>query len=151
LNQIICYEGVENGRGDRVTMGRGVKLGAGRRSLCQRAIFGQQMRIGIALLLVFGAGAIAANAQTTTTSSPPTGTVNRAAPPMPVETCFAEPAQRLIGRVASPRAVGQAKRLAKATIVRTLRSNGVATREYGYGRLNVIINDRNIIVAIHCG
>jgi Peptidase inhibitor I78 family len=69
----------------------------------------------------------------------------------PSVTCVAEPVQRLIGRVASPRIVARAKRLAKATSVRILRADGVMTMDYGYGRLNIITNDRNIITALRCG
>jgi Peptidase inhibitor I78 family len=69
----------------------------------------------------------------------------------PAVTCVAEPAQPLIGRVAGPRTVARAKRLAKATSVRTLRADGVMTMDYGYGRLNIITNDRNIITALRCG
>jgi Peptidase inhibitor I78 family len=69
----------------------------------------------------------------------------------PAVTCVAAPAQPLIGRVASPRTVARAKRLAKATSVRTLRADGVMTTDYGYGRLNIITNDRNVITALRCG
>ncbi len=69
----------------------------------------------------------------------------------PAVTCVAEPAQQFVGRDANPRTVARAKRLAKATSVRTLRADGVMTMDYGYGRLNVITNDRNVITAVRCG
>jgi Peptidase inhibitor I78 family len=69
----------------------------------------------------------------------------------PAVTCVAEPAQALIGRVANSRKVARAKKLAKATSVRMLRADGVMTMDYGYGRLNIITNDRNVITALRCG
>jgi Peptidase inhibitor I78 family len=69
----------------------------------------------------------------------------------PAVTCTAEPAQQLIGRLASLRVVARAKRLAKATSVRTLPANEVITQEYMFGRLNIITNDHHIITAIRCG
>jgi hypothetical protein len=72
-------------------------------------------------------------------------------PLLPAETCDAAPAQRLIGRAASPRTVELAKRISKATKVRTVRADGVVTMEYAFGRLNIITNERGVILAIRCG
>ena len=65
--------------------------------------------------------------------------------------CNAERAQSLIGRPISPRLLQQAAFLSGARTVRALRPDQVATQEYSSQRLNLRVDDKNIISSVSCG
>ena len=71
--------------------------------------------------------------------------------PSPEGACNAGPAQRLIGREATPATARHARRLSGARIVRYLRPGQIVTMEYRADRLNLHENARRRVVRINCG
>ena len=65
--------------------------------------------------------------------------------------CNAERAQSLIGRPISPRLLQQAAFLSGARTVRALRPDQVVTQEYSSQRLNLRVDDKNVISTVNCG
>jgi len=65
--------------------------------------------------------------------------------------CSADPVQELIGQRASDEVVAQALKDSGATIPRVLGPNTPATLDLSHARLNIIIDDNNVIQSLHCG
>ena len=65
--------------------------------------------------------------------------------------CNAERVQSLIGQPISPRILQQSAYLSGARTVRALRPDQVVTQEYSSQRLNLRVDDKNIITSISCG
>jgi hypothetical protein len=65
--------------------------------------------------------------------------------------CTADAATAYMGRVASADVVEQARRAAGADVARVLHPGEVVTMEYRAGRLNLEVDERNVIVRVHCG
>lgn len=86
---------------------------------------------------------------------PPPSTAELSPPsrlPPQTDTCDATPAlSKVQGKYSSPQIELQAARLAGATMVRTLRENQPVTREYAFGRLNLIVNGQGVILKAYCG
>ena len=84
---------------------------------------------------------------------PPPGASLEALPFVPpVETCNATAASvHVLGKVSTPQLEQQALRLASATSVRTLLENQPITKEYGFGRLNLVVKAQRVITRVYCG
>lgn len=65
--------------------------------------------------------------------------------------CTAEAAQAYIGRIASDDVVDEARRAAHADVARVLHPGDVVTMEARIGRLNVDVDEHNVIVGVRCG
>ena len=65
--------------------------------------------------------------------------------------CQAEKAQSYIGKPASPDLADSARKAAGAEVVRWLRPGMAVTMEYRIGRLNITIDDKNLVTGINCG
>jgi Peptidase inhibitor I78 family len=73
-------------------------------------------------------------------------------PPLAPETrCEAAPAKRLLGKIDTPRVRRKALKLAGAKTIRALDQSAIVTQEYAFGRLNLIVDARHVIIDIHCG
>lgn len=72
-------------------------------------------------------------------------------PPPHGGACDAGPAQRLIGREATPATARHARRLSGARVVRYLRPGQIVTMEYRADRLNLHENARRRVARINCG
>ncbi|MDO5654492.1 MAG: I78 family peptidase inhibitor [Brachymonas sp.] len=70
----------------------------------------------------------------------------------PKETCNANAALAVVkGKKSSPAIEHEAMRTATATSVRTLHKDDMITREYKFGRLNLVVNDARVIESANCG
>lgn len=76
-------------------------------------------------------------------------------PPAPVVghevDCSVEPARGLIGRVATAEIQREALRLSRSGLLRVLHPGDGATADFQTGRLNMIVDGRNIIMELRCG
>ncbi|GAA4857274.1 I78 family peptidase inhibitor [Luteimonas vadosa] len=69
----------------------------------------------------------------------------------PMTSCNADAARVVIGRTASEDVVEQARRAAGARVARTLKPGQVVTMEYHPSRLNIDVDDDNVVVNVRCG
>lgn len=76
-------------------------------------------------------------------ASPPPGDVAQA--------CNADAARGAVGKAATPEVVEQARREAGAAIARVLKPGQVVTMEYRGDRLNVDVDDGNVVNNVRCG
>ena len=67
------------------------------------------------------------------------------------ERCDAGKAQNFIGKAATSETAEAARKAAGAEVVRWLRPGMAVTMEYRMGRLNITINEKNVIARINCG
>lgn len=65
--------------------------------------------------------------------------------------CDADAARSVIGQQATPEVLEQARTAAGAQDVRTLAPGQVVTMEYREGRLNVEVDEANVVTAVRCG
>lgn len=77
------------------------------------------------------------------------------APPPPAEndmdSCNADTARPVIGKTATAEVVEEARKAAGAGIARTLKPGQVVTMEYRADRLNIDVDERNVITNVRCG
>ncbi|CAN5658338.1 hypothetical protein BH23PSE2_BH23PSE2_05250 [soil metagenome] len=85
------------------------------------------------------------------------------APPLPVTTspvpensmdessCNADAARGAIGKTATAAVVEEARRAAGARIARTLKPGQMVTMEYHSSRLNIDVDERNVVTNVRCG
>ena len=67
------------------------------------------------------------------------------------QSCNADAARGAIGKAATPEVVEQARRAAGAGIARVLKPGQVVTMEYRGDRLNVDVDDHNVVTDLRCG
>ena len=73
-------------------------------------------------------------------------------PPMPAERCDADTAKpNAIGQVATAEVVERARIEANAEIARVLKPGTMVTMEYRAGRLNIDVDEANVITNVRCG
>lgn len=65
--------------------------------------------------------------------------------------CHADKAQSFLDKAASADLADAARKAADAQIVRWLRPGMAVTMEYRVGRLNITIDEKNIVTQISCG
>lgn len=65
--------------------------------------------------------------------------------------CNAEAASAAIGQVATPDVIEQARKDAGARMARTLAPDQMVTMEYLEGRLNIKVDDNNVVTGLTCG
>ncbi|MFT3978649.1 MAG: I78 family peptidase inhibitor, partial [Sphingomonas bacterium] len=71
--------------------------------------------------------------------------------PGPARECRAGPAQRFVGMPYSHGLEQRAQRAARARLVRVLRPGQGATMDYRIERLNLMLDERNIVRSASCG
>jgi hypothetical protein len=76
---------------------------------------------------------------------------NESERPVPADDCNAQAGQYAVGSRATPALLDELKAKARATVVRILREGQPVTREYRFGRLNVIVDQSQRIVRVYCG
>ncbi|GAB2518021.1 I78 family peptidase inhibitor [Lysobacter humi (ex Lee et al. 2017)] len=104
------------------------------------------MPIARPVLIAF---AVAALAACSTTAAPPMSDPN---PPSDgTASCNAAPAQTMVGQVATAANVEQARTLAGARIARIIKPGMMVTMEYIEGRLNIDVDEKNVMTHIRCG
>ena len=65
--------------------------------------------------------------------------------------CNADAAQSAVGKQATAEVVEQARKDAGAQVARTLKPGQVVTMEFREGRLNLQVDDNNIMTEVRCG
>lgn len=65
--------------------------------------------------------------------------------------CAADKAQSFIGKAATSDIAEGARKAAGAQVVRWLRPGMAVTMEFRMGRLNITIDEKNVITGITCG
>lgn len=68
-----------------------------------------------------------------------------------VEQCDAEAACGFVGQEATADIVEQARQAAGAELVRTLKPGQMVTMEYHFSRLNLDVDEANVITGTRCG
>ena len=84
-------------------------------------------------------------------SQPATDARTGAAPGTVAQQCNAEAAQGFVGQSATPDVVEQARKAASAGIARVLKPGQVVTMEYRGDRLDVDVDDANVVTGVRCG
>jgi hypothetical protein len=72
-------------------------------------------------------------------------------PPPATGTCVAEKAQGAIGQPATAALLERARVAATASVARFIRPNEAITLEYSGARLNLSLDERDIVRGVHCG
>lgn len=122
------------------------------------------MRVARHPLLVLPCAALLALSLAACTSDPdmaadtaPPATVPADAAPAPATPgdtpapCNAEAAQSFVGKEASQSTVAEAKAAAGANDMRVIEPGQPVTMDYRVDRLNVDVDEGNVIARIHCG
>ncbi|MDQ3287157.1 MAG: I78 family peptidase inhibitor [Pseudomonadota bacterium] len=66
--------------------------------------------------------------------------------------CDAEAAKpEVVGQTATPEVIQRARTAAGARVVRVIKPGQMVTMEYMEGRLNIDVDDSNVIVNLRCG
>lgn len=68
-----------------------------------------------------------------------------------MDTCNADNARSMIGRVATPEVIDAARKAAGAQSVRTLKPGQMVTMEFSEGRLNIDVDADNVVTNVRCG
>ena len=99
------------------------------------------------------AGDTSASDATAPAASEPATAAAPAAPATPPAQpgCNAEAARSLVGQVATPEVVEQARSAAGAENARTLKPGQVVTMEFNPSRLNIDVDAGNTITNVRCG
>jgi hypothetical protein len=86
------------------------------------------------------------------TSQPTAAGDDANAPPAGMaQSCNADAARGAVGKAAAPEVVEQARRDAGAAIARVLKPGQVVTMEYRGDRLNVDVDDGDVVTNVRCG
>ena len=72
-------------------------------------------------------------------------------PVQPPPTCLAEKAQILLGKPATQELAAEGLRLTRAKTVRWMRPGMAVTMDYRADRLNILIDDTNMVTRLSCG
>jgi hypothetical protein len=110
-----------------------------------------RIALPLAAALVSMLAACATPAQTATPSPPPEEPRPDPMPVPPQAACDANAARGAIGQVATPDVVEKARLAAGAQMARTLKPGQVVTMEYHSSRLNVDVNEGNVVTGVRCG
>lgn len=97
---------------------------------------------GVLVVLVALTGC-AANT-TSTSSSPDTAASGNS------QVCNAEQAESAVGQAVSPALVEKYRKQANAESARALRPNDVITMEYNPQRLNLKVDEQDIVISVNC-
>jgi hypothetical protein len=74
-----------------------------------------------------------------------------APPPVSASSCDDVQAQWLVGKAATEADVEQARKDAKAAVVRQLKPGQAVTMEFSAERLNVELDGKGVVTAVRCG
>jgi hypothetical protein len=80
----------------------------------------------------------------------PAGPVPPAEPPA-ATACDADAADGFVGQVASAETIEQARVAAGAAVARTLAPGQVVTMEFRGDRLNLMVDEANVVTGVRCG
>lgn len=87
---------------------------------------------------------------TACSSMPPNAKPSKPFPPRLMQ-CQADPGQGYVGQVAGEDVVAQAKAATGATSVRVLKPGMAATMDFRDDRLNLHLDEHDVIVKVTCG
>lgn len=83
--------------------------------------------------------------------APPAGDAPPADEPPAGQVCDADAASGVVGAVATDAVVDQARMLSGAATARTLAPGQVVTMEFRGDRLNLLVDEANIVTGVRCG
>lgn len=86
-----------------------------------------------------------------TAAAQPAPTAATMPPPVSESGCDDVQAQWLVGKPATEADVEQARKDAKAAVVRQLKPGQAVTMEFSAERLNVELDDKGVVTAVRCG
>lgn len=89
-------------------------------------------------------------ASTACTPMPPKAKPSNPFPPQVMQ-CQADPGQRFVGQAATDDIVEQARMATGATSVRVLKPGMAATMDFRDDRLNLNLDEHDVIVKVSCG
>lgn len=103
----------------------------------------------VTLLSLFAVAALAGCSAADTSSD----TASQAAqtPSAPFASCDAKAVQTLVGKTIDPTLTEQARRDAGASVARVLRPHQPVTMEYNSQRLNIDVDDHQVVQQVNCG
>ena len=82
--------------------------------------------------------------------APPTDATPPAQPPT-AQACDADAANGAIGRTATSEVIEEARLAAGAAVARTLAPGQVVTMEFRGDRLNLMVDEANVVTGVRCG
>ena len=82
--------------------------------------------------------------------APPTDTPPPAPPPT-AQACDADAANGAIGETATTEVIERARNAAGAAVARTLAPGQVVTMEFRGDRLNLMVDEANVVTGVRCG
>jgi len=97
------------------------------------------------------AGAAGDQAPTAPVESAPPADAPPAAPPPTAQACDADAANGAIGKAATTEVLEQARTAAGAAVARTLAPGQVVTMEFRGDRLNLMVDEANVVTGVRCG
>lgn len=71
--------------------------------------------------------------------------------PAPSASCDAKAVQSLVGKTITPTLTEEARRDAGASVARVLHPHQPVTMEYNSQRLNIDVDDRQVVKQVNCG
>ncbi|QNP42138.1 peptidase inhibitor I78 [Lysobacter terrestris] len=94
---------------------------------------------------------MAADAQTAATDTTTTGAADTTTTNSTVGGCNADAARSVVGQMASPDVIDQARLAAGAETARTLKPGQAVTMEFNGNRLNLDVDAGNTVTNVRCG
>lgn len=107
------------------------------------------MSLSIRLSSLLGCLLLAAGCSSTAQQAQPTAANSTTAPSH--ESCTSSAVEHLLGQVATPELLEQARQTAGASRARLLAPDSIVTLEYDRQRLNLNVDDQRVITRVTCG
>lgn len=103
----------------------------------------------VTLLSLFAVAALAGCSAKDSSSD--AATTAEQTPPALSGTCDAKAVQSLVGKAITPTLAEEARRDAGASVARVLHPHQPVTMEYNSQRLNIDVDERNVVHQVSCG
>ncbi|GIZ13531.1 I78 family peptidase inhibitor [Pseudomonas sp. NCCP-436] len=107
------------------------------------------MNLSIRLSSLLGCLLLAAGCSSTAQQAEPAATTSATTPSH--ESCTSSAVEHLVGQVATPELLEQARQSAGASRARLLAPGSIVTLEYDRQRLNLNVDDQRVITRVSCG
>lgn len=107
------------------------------------------MSLNRALLVLFAVATLAGCSSKDTSSD--TTSKTSETPPALSASCDAKAVQALVGKTVTPTLAEDARREAGASVARVLHPHEPVTMEYNSQRLNIDVDDRQVVKQVNCG
>jgi hypothetical protein len=104
-----------------------------------------------AIVALAGLGACASGTSNDTTGIPAPSSASTTSSAPSSRVCDDDPAQAAIGKKVNDALLDDYRRISGAEIARALRPRSVMTMEYNPQRLNLRVDDNDIVTSVNCG